>query len=183
MCDLAKEKKNNVPVEEPENQENETVGTQTEASAADERDAIIKELNDKLTEANDKLLRSAAEFDNFRKRSIKEKEAIFGDSKADIVAKLLPVLDNFERAAAAQADFENYKKGVEMTVKQLLDVFTSMGIEAFAEVGEPFDPLLHNGIMHVDREDLDENVISEVYMKGYKMGERVIRPATVIVAN
>ncbi len=183
MCELAKEKKNSTSAEEPELQENGAVDTQTEEASADERDAIIRELNDKLSEANDKLLRSAAEFDNFRKRSIKEKEAIFGDSKADIISKLLPVVDNFERAAAAQADFENYKKGVEMTVKQLLDVFSSLGVEAFGEAGEQFDPMLHNGVMHIDREDLEENVISEVYMKGYKVGERVIRPATVIVAN
>ena len=180
---MAKEKKNSAPAEEPENQEKETVGTETVEAAADERDAIIEELNSKLSEANDKLLRSAAEFDNFRKRSIKEKEAIFGDSKADIISKLLPVVDNFERAAVAQSDFENYKQGVEMTVKQLLDVFTSMGVESFGKEGEQFDPMLHNGVMHIDREDLEENVISEVYMKGYKMGERVIRPATVIVAN
>ena len=180
---MAKEKKNAPSCEEPEIQENEATGTEEAGSVTDERDDIIKELNSKLSEANDKLLRAAAEFDNFRKRSIKEKEAIFGDSKSDVISKLLPVVDNFERAAAAQADLENYKKGVEMTVNQLLDVFTSMGVEAFGEPGEQFDPNWHNGVMHVDREDLGENVIAEVYMKGYRMGDRVIRPATVIVAN
>ncbi len=180
---MAKEKKNAPVCEEPELQENEAAAAEEAGSVTDERDEIIKELNAKLGEANDKLLRAAAEFDNFRKRSIKEKEAIFGDSKADIIAKLLPVVDNFERAATAQSDLENYKKGVEMTVKQLLDAFTSMGVEAFGEVGEQFDPNFHNGVMHVDREDLGDNEIAEVYMKGYKVGDRVIRPATVIVAN
>ena len=120
---------------------------------------------------------------NFRKRSVKEKEAIYSDSKSDIVGKLLPVIDNFERAAAAQSDYESYKKGIEMTVKQLLDVFSSLGVEAFGEKGEEFDPNIHNGVMHIDDESLGENVIADVYAKGYKMGDRIIRHATVIVAN
>lgn len=160
--------------------------TKTEAAAeekADERDKIIEELNAKLLDANDKLLRTVAEYDNFRKRSVKEKEAIYSDSKSDIIGKLLPVIDNFERAAAAEADLENYKKGIDMTVKQLLEVFISLGVEAYGEKGEEFDPNIHNGVMRKDDESLGENVIAEVFMKGYKMGDRVIRPATVIVAN
>ncbi|MBQ3537002.1 MAG: nucleotide exchange factor GrpE [Clostridia bacterium] len=153
------------------------------AEAVDERDAIIEELNSKLLDANDKLLRTIAEYDNFRKRSAKEKEAIYSDSKSDVTSKLLPVIDNFERAAAAETDLESYKKGIEMTVKQLLDVLGSLGVEAFGEKGEEFDPNFHNGVMHIDDENLGENVIADVYMKGYKMGDRVIRPATVIVAN
>lgn len=153
------------------------------AEAVDERDAIIEELNSKLLDANDKLLRTIAEYDNFRKRSTKEKEAIYSDSKSDVTSKLLPVIDNFERAAAAETDLESYKKGIEMTVKQLLDVLGSLGVEAFGEKGEEFDPNFHNGVMHIDDENLGENVIADVYMKGYKMGDRVIRPATVIVAN
>ena len=153
------------------------------AEAVDERDAIIEELNSKLLDANDKLLRTIAEYDNFRKRSAKEKEAIYSDSKSDVTSKLLAVIDNFERAAAAETDLESYKKGIEMTVKQLLDVLGSLGVEAFGEKGEEFDPNFHNGVMHIDDENLGENVIADVYMKGYKMGDRVIRPATVIVAN
>lgn len=153
------------------------------AEAVDERDAIIEELNSKLLDANDKLLRTIAEYDNFRKRRAKEKEAIYSDSKSDVTSKLLPVIDNFERAAAAETDLESYKKGIEMTVKQLLDVLGSLGVEAFGEKGEEFDPNFHNGVMHIDDENLGENVIADVYMKGYKMGDRVIRPATVIVAN
>ncbi len=176
---MAKDKKN--ISEEPEVTEKEEAVT--EEQTADERDAVIEELNKKLLEANDKYLRTVAEYDNFRKRSQKEKEAIFSDSKTDIVSKFLPVIDNFERASAAETDLESYKKGIEMTVNQLLEVFTALGVEAYGAKGEEFDPNIHNGVMHIDDESLGENVISEVYMKGYKMGDKVIRHATVIVAN
>ncbi len=170
--------------ESPETVEKETAAEETaEENTADERDAVIEELNKKLLEANDKYLRTVAEYDNFRKRSQKEKEAIFSDSKTDIIGKFLPVIDNFERAASAETDLESYKKGIEMTVNQLLDVFKSLGVEAYGEKGEEFDPNIHNGVMHIDDENLGENVISEVYMKGYKLGDKVIRHATVIVAN
>ncbi len=170
--------------ESPETVEKETAAEETaEENTADERDAVIEELNKKLLEANDKYLRTVAEYDNFRKRSQKEKEAIFSDSKTDIIGKFLPVIDNFERAASAETDLESYKKGIEMTVNQLLDVFKSLGVEAYGEKGEEFDPNIHNGVMHVDDETLGENVISDVYMKGYKLGDKVIRHATVIVAN
>lgn len=185
VCKVAKDKKKsdkNTDVNENIAAE-ETKKTDAAEEKADERDKIIEELNAKLLDANDKLLRTIAEYDNFRKRSVKEKEAIYSDSKSDIIGKLLPVIDNFERAAAADADPENYKKGIDMTVKQLLEVFTSMGVEAYGAKGEEFDPNIHNGVMHTDDESLGENVISEVFMKGYKMGDKVIRPATVIVAN
>lgn len=182
---MAKEKKK--PAEEEINETAaEETAAENEAAAEevlDEKDELIEQLSAKLLEANDKLLRTVAEYDNFRKRSQKEKEAIYSDSKTDIIAKLLPVIDNFERASTAATELETYKKGIEMTVKQLLDVFASFGIEAFGEKGEQFDPNIHNGVMHIDDENLGENEISEVYMKGYKMGDRVIRHATVIVAN
>ena len=177
---MAKEKKN--ASEAPEVKETEKAAAE-ETAAADERDAIIEELNKKLADANDKYLRTVAEYDNFRKRSQKEKEAIFSDSKTDIISKFLPVIDNFERASAADTDLEGYKKGIEMTVNQLLEVFTAFGVEAFGAKGDEFDPNIHNGVMHIDDETFGENVISDVYMKGYKMGDKVIRHATVIVAN
>lgn len=183
---MAKDKKKADKITEVEEViiENESAAEDTsEQNVADEKDGIIESLNEKLLEANDKLLRTMAEYDNFRKRSVKEKEAIYSDSKSDIVGKLLPVIDNFERAASADSELEVYKKGIEMTVNQLLEVLSSMGVEAFGEKGEEFDPNFHNGVMHIDDENLGENVISEVYMKGYKVGDRVIRPATVIVAN
>ena len=165
--------------------ENENIpgGEENSEVKKDERDEEIALLKAQLSEANDKLLRTVAEYDNFRKRSAKEKEAIYSDSKTDIIGKLLPVVDNFERAAAAQSELESYKKGIEMTVGQLLQVFTSLGVEAFGEKGEQFDPNIHNGVMHIDDENLGENTIADVYAKGYKMGDRVIRHATVIVAN
>lgn len=187
MLKLAKDKKKaekNTPAQENVTaEETKTTAPEEGEEKADEKEKIIEELNEKLLEANDKLLRTVAEYDNFRKRSVKEKEAIYSDSKTDIIGKLLPVIDNFERAAAADADLEDYKKGIDMTVKQLLTVFSSLGVEAYGEKGEEFDPNIHNGVMHIDDESMGENVISEVYMKGYKMGDRVIRPATVIVAN
>ena len=180
---MAKDKKKTQTEESPAAAEKEAEVNEAAESTADERDAVIEELNKKLLEANDKYLRTVAEYDNFRKRSQKEKEAIFSDSKTDIIGKFLPVIDNFERAASAETDLESYKKGSEMTVNQLLDVFKSLGVEAYGEKGEEFDPNIHNGVMHVDDESLGENVISDVYMKGYKLGDKVIRHATVIVAN
>ena len=150
-----------------------------EAEQPDGTEALKKQLAD----LNDKLLRTAAEYDNFRRRSQKEKEAIYGDSKAEIIGKLLPVIDNFERASAAEADPENYKKGIEMTVRQLLDALTAMGVEAFGAAGDPFDPNIHNGVMHVDDDSMEENVVADVFIKGYRMGDRVIRHASVKVAN
>ena len=143
----------------------------------------MAELQKKLDETNDRLLRTAAEYDNFRRRSQKEKEAIYTDSKAEIIGKLLPVIDNFERAAAAEGDAENYKKGIEMTVKQLLDALTAMGVESYGAAGDEFDPNIHNGVMHVDDETLGENVVADVFIKGYKVGDKVIRHASVRVAN
>ncbi len=162
------------PVEEPTEQP-----AEPEAEQPDETEALKKQLAD----LNDKLLRTAAEYDNFRRRSQKEKEAIYTDSKAEIIGKLLPVIDNFERASAAEADPENYKKGIEMTVRQLLDALTAMGVEAYGAAGDPFDPNIHNGVMHVDDDSMEENVVADVFIKGYKMGDKVIRHASVKVAN
>lgn len=153
---------------------------ETEQTAEEKK---IAELEASLAEANDKFLRTAAEYDNFRRRSQKEKEAIYNDSKSDAVAKIIPVMDNFERAAAAEANPEDYKKGIEMIVKQFSDALGSLGVEVFGEAGEPFDPNIHNGVSHIDDENLGENTIASVYQKGYKIGDRIIRHAVVVVAN
>ena len=101
-----------------------------------------------------------------------------------MLSKILPVIDNFERAAFnADADFDGYKKGIEMTVNQFIEILSSMGVESFGDVGESFDPNFHNGVMHIEDDSFDENVIVDVFMKGYKIGDKVIRPATVKVAN
>jgi len=142
------------------------------------------ELQKQLDEKNDLYLRLAAEYDNFRKRSQKEKESAYSDSKAKVLEEFLPVLDNFERAAMnSEASLEDYKKGIEMIFNQFDGVFKKMGVEAFGEVGDDFDPNTHSAVMHIDDEDLGENTVAEVFSKGYKMGDRILRFAVVKVAN
>ena len=131
----------------------------------------------------DAHLRVAAEFDNFRKRTVKEKEASYGNGKADAVAKMLPIYDNLERALNQPTEDAAYKKGVEMTMNELVKIFTSLGVEIFGNVGDEFDPNLHNAVMHIDSEELGENVIAQVFQKGFKIGEKVVRFAMVQVAN
>ncbi|MBE6922720.1 MAG: nucleotide exchange factor GrpE [Ruminococcaceae bacterium] len=131
----------------------------------------------------DAHLRVAAEFDNFRKRTIKEKEASYGNGKADAVAKMLPIYDNLERALNQETADAAYKKGVELTMNELLKIFGILGVEVFGNVGDEFDPNLHNAVMHIDDENLGENVIAQVFQKGFKIGEKVVRFAMVQVAN
>ena len=131
----------------------------------------------------DAHLRVAAEFDNFRKRTIKEKEASYGNGKADAVAKILPIYDNLERALNQETADAAYKKGVELTMNELLKIFGTLGVEVFGNAGDAFDPNLHNAVMHIDDENLGENVISQVFQKGFKIGEKVVRFAMVQVAN
>ena len=138
---------------------------------------------EKYNAERDAHLRVAAEFDNFRKRTVKEKEASYGNGKADAVAKMLPVYDNLERALNQETSDAAYKKGVEMTMSELVKIFTSLGVEIFGNVGDEFDPNLHNAVMHIDSEELGENVIAQVFQKGFKIGEKVVRFAMVQVAN
>ena len=138
---------------------------------------------EKYNAERDAHLRVAAEFDNFRKRTVKEKEASYGNGKADAVAKILPIYDNLERALNQPTEDAAYKKGVEMTMNELVKIFTGLGVEIFGNVGDEFDPNLHNAVMHVDNEELGENVIAQVFQKGFKIGEKVVRFAMVQVAN
>ena len=138
---------------------------------------------EKYNAERDAHLRVAAEFDNFRKRTVKEKEASYGNGKADAVAKMLPVYDNLERALNQPTEDAAYKKGVEMTMNELVKIFTSLGVEIFGACGDAFDPNLHNAVMHIDSEELGENVIAQVFQKGFKIGEKVVRFAMVQVAN
>ena len=115
---------------------------------------------------------------------MKEKEATYGDAKASTITELLPVLDNFDRALGVDSsDFESYKKGVEMIYQNFTEILKKLGAEAFGEKGEQFDPNFHNGVMHVEDDSFGENEIAEVFSKGYKLGDRVLRPAMVKVAN
>ena len=138
---------------------------------------------EKYNAEHDAYLRLAADYDNFRKRSQKEKEQSYGNGKADAVEKLLPVYDNLLRALQQETTDAAYKKGVEMTMNELIKIFTSLGVEIFGNVGDEFDPNLHNAVMHVENEELGENVIAQVFQKGFKTGEKVIRFAMVQVAN
>ena len=138
---------------------------------------------EKYNAERDAHLRVAAEFDNFRKRTIKEKEASYGNGKADAVAKMLPVYDNLERALNQETSDAAYKKGVEMTMNELTKIFTTLGVEIFGNVGDAFDPNLHNAVMHIENEELGENTIAAVFQKGFKIGDKVVRFAMVQVAN
>ena len=138
---------------------------------------------EKYNAERDAHLRVAAEFDNFRKRTIKEKEASYGNGKADAVAKMLPVYDNLERALQQETADAAYKKGVEMTMTQLIKIFSDLGVEIFGNVGDAFDPNLHNAVMHIEDETVEENTIVQVFQKGFKIGEKVVRFAMVQVAN
>ncbi len=143
----------------------------------------IKVMQEKLDALSDKFYRIMAEYDNFRKRSQKEKDGIYADTKAEVIGKLLPVIDNLERAALCGDDFDGYRKGIEMTVSQLMDIVKALGVEAFGEKGDEFDANLHNAVMHAEDEEAPENSVSEVFQKGYKMGDRVLRHAAVKVVN
>ena len=138
---------------------------------------------EKYNEEREAHLRLAADYDNFRKRTLKEKEQSYGNGKADAIAKLLPVYDNLERALNQPTEDEAYKKGVELTMTELKKIFESLGVEVYGEVGEGFDPELHNAVMHNEDDTLGENVISMVFQKGFKMGDKVVRFAMVQVAN
>ena len=138
---------------------------------------------EKYNAEHDQLLRLAAEFDNFRKRTIKEKEASYGNGKADTVAKILPVYDNLERALNQPTEDAAYKKGVEMTMTELVKILTGLGVEIYGEAGDSFNPELHNAVMHIESEELGENTIAAVFQKGVKIGDKVVRFAMVQVAN
>lgn len=131
----------------------------------------------------EQFLRLAAEYDNYRKRTAKEKENLWTDAKADTVQAFLPVYDNLERALKQETADEAYKKGVEMTMSQLKEVFAKLGVTEIEAQGKPFDPNLHNAVMHIEDENLEENTVAQVFQAGFMLGEKVIRFAMVQVAN
>ena len=141
-------------------------------------------LAEQLAAQNDKYLRLAAEYDNYRKRTAKEKESIYQDAKTDTISKFLEVYDNLERAASQPGDEENpHKKGMEMIFHQLVAVLEKMGVTIVDPIGEAFDPERHSAVMHIESEDLGENIVSQVFQKGFLLGDKVIRFAAVQVAN
>lgn len=196
---MAKTKKEEAPAKEQteaEEQKEQTEKTgNTEKTSSEEKkteskksekksESKTEKLEKELAAAKEAHIRTLAEYDNYRKRSTREKEAAYGDSKADCLKELLGVLDNFERAiSAGETDLESYKKGVEMIYASFCETLKKLGVEAFGEKGEPFDPNIHNGVMHTEDESLGENVIAQVFSKGYRLGDRILRPAMVQVAN
>ena len=189
-----KDKEKEIPVEETEAPVKPEVEETKEEAPVEEtpkeekpkeepQETELEKAQKALAAEHDKYLRLAAEYDNFRKRSIKEKDARYADAKADTVGKFLPVYDNLERALANETSDEAYKKGVELIMTELKKIMTGLGVEEFGEKGDAFDPNAHNAVMHVENEELGENVIAQVFQKGFRIGDKVIRHAVVQVAN
>ena len=192
---MAKEKKKKNAAQEQDIPETEVPPAQeAEETAAPEADspaeqpappqeAPVKDPGQLLAEAADKYLRLAAEYDNYRKRTVKEKESAWSEAKAQTVAAFLPVYDNLERALKQETSDEAYKKGVEMTMKGLQDALAGLGVELIPALGETFDPNRHNAVMHCDDPEAGESTIVEVFQQGFLCGDKVIRFSMVKVAN
>ena len=163
--------------------------TDEKASKADKKktkklEGELEKKEAELAEANDKYMRLFAEYDNFRKRTAKEKEGIYADAYLDALTQILPVLDNLERAAAFEnADAESLKKGLELTLKSFSETLEKLGVREIEALGKTFDPNVHNAVMHVDDEAFGESEIVEVFAKGYARGDKVLRHSMVKVAN
>ena len=156
---------------------------QTEVQPETQPEEEAPKTDEKLAQAEEKYLRLAAEYDNYRKRTAKEKESAWTNAKAETVAAFLPVYDNLERALRQHTADEAYAKGVEMTMKGLQDALTSLGVEQIPALGEVFDPNRHNAVMHVEDNTAGENTVVEVFQQGFTCGDKVIRFAMVKVAN
>ena len=167
---MAKKEKKEVPVEE-------TVEEILEETPE------VNPFEEKYNAEHDAHLRLAAEFDNFRKRTAKEKEQSYTNGKCDAIEKLLPVYDNLARALKQETADTAFKKGVEMTMTELVKILNGMGVEIFGEEGETFDPNLHNAVLHIDDDETPENTITQVFQQGFKISDKVVRFAMVQVAN
>ncbi len=164
-----------------EKKKDENVQEVVEETVQPSREELLEK---ELAEKNDQFMRVCAEYDNFRKRSQKEKQDIYSSSKADVIKDLLPILDNIDRAQDnKEANFEDYKKGIDLIFAQFAQLLEKTGVESFGERGDEFDPNIHNAVMTVEDEELGENTVAQVFTKGYKLGDRIIREAVVQVAN
>lgn len=152
-------------------------------TAKDKKEDVETKLCKQLKDKDEQLMRVAAEYENFRKRSAKEKEENFQSAKVSVISDFLDVIDNFQRAKDAQCELEDYKKGVEMIFNQFYERMEKLGVEKFGEVGEQFDPEIHMAVMHEDDDEKGENEIVQVLQSGYKIGDRIVRHAMVKVAN
>ena len=179
---MSKKTEKKAPEAEQEQAVDTAVQEQPETEAQVEQPAADP-VQEQLAQQEEKFLRLAAEYDNYRKRTAKEKESIWTRVKADTAAAFLPVYDNLERAIKQETADEAYKKGVEMTMTQLKEVFAKLGIEEIPALGETFDPNVHNAVMHIDDENFGENTIAEVFQAGFRCGEKVLRFSVVKVAN
>ncbi len=143
----------------------------------------VNPFEEKYNAEHEAHLRLAAEYDNYRKRTLKEKESAYQNGRGDTIEKLLPIYDNLSRALQQETADAAFKKGVEMTMAELLKIFGVLGVEVFGNVGDEFDPNLHNAILHIDDENYGENTVAQVFQQGFKMGEKILRFAMVQVAN
>ena len=164
----------------PTEEQTEVPAEKTELESLREELENLQKAKDELY---DKYLRTLAEYDNFRKRSQREKDAIYGDATVDTVKKLLPVLDNFERALNYECKDEEFKKGIALIQNTLKEVFENIGVTEIPSLDEQFDPNLHEAVMHIDNPAYGENIVTDVYRKGYMLGDKVIRHTMVVVAN
>ncbi len=153
-----------------------------EAEVSEESNQLT-ELENQLADMKDKYMRTLAEYDNYRKRTIKEKESIYPEAKAVVVEKFIPLIDNFDRAIESAENKDAFYEGVLMVKKLFDEVFEGLGVEEIKAVGEPFDPAFHNAVMHCEDETVGENIVVEEFQKGYKIGDRVLRYSMVKVAN
>lgn len=167
---------------EPE-EESREASEEAEEAPKEEEQSEEEKLKAELSEQKDKYLRVMAEYDNFRKRTAKERLDLISTAKADAVTQILPVIDNFERALSAQTQDETYKAGIEMIFKQFGDVLKNLGIEEINPLGETFDPNVANAVNQIEDENLGENEVAQVFQKGYRIGDKVLRYAMVVVAN
>lgn len=167
-----------------ENKEQEEANEEETAVETEVEEKKEPTLDDQLADLKKQLAYTVAEYANFRARSAKEKEQTYSNAKGNVIAEILPVIDNLERALSQEGeDFEALKKGVEMTLEGLMTTLSKIGVESYGESGDGFDPNLHHAVMHIDDDGFEENVIVDVFQKGYKIGDRVIRPAMVKTAN
>lgn len=177
--ELEQEKTEEVAEEAKAEEKKEQSEEVKKADEKSEADKVLEELND----AKDKYLRLMAEYDNFRKRSAKERLELTASVKGDTLAEILPVLDNFERAVETETEDTAYKQGVEMIFKQFDDAIKKMGVEVIDPLGETFDPNIANAVNQIEDPEKGENEVAQVFQKGYKIGDKIIRYAMVVVAN
>ena len=167
--------------EQPEKKKD--VKNEQEANKEKELNEQISKLKDELEDVKDRHTRLIAEFDNLKKRSAKEREGLYNSIIGDIMSSLLPVIDNLEKATEAESKDEEYKKGIELVLKQFKDVLNANGVKEIEAVGQPFDPELHEAVSMIQDENFGEKVVAQEYRKGYMIGNKVIRHSMVVVAN